>query len=77
MEQFEAGVETADDTAVVDMRSREAAVEALSTAVTSNHGKTSYLTSQVNHLPPGAGRDAGARPGSGDGAGLRRGQGRN
>lgn len=75
VERFEARVGTADDTAVVDMRSREAAVEALSTAVTSNHGETSYLTSQVNHLPPGAGRDDGARPGSGEAAVVRRGQG--
>ncbi len=69
VEQFEAGMGTADDTAAADMRAREAAVEALSTSATSNHGETNYHRSQVNHLPPGAGR------GDGDGAGARAGEG--
>lgn len=52
--QFEAGMGTADDTAAADMKSREAAVEALSSSATSNHGEANYHHSQVNHLPPGA-----------------------
>lgn len=67
--QFEAGMGTADDTAAADLRAREAAVEALSTSATSNHGESNYHHSQVNHLPPGAGR------GHGDGAGAQAGQG--
>jgi len=50
---FEAGMGTADDAAAADMKSRETAVEVLSSSATSNHAESSYHTSQVNHLTPG------------------------
>lgn len=61
VEQFEAGMRSADDTAAADMGSREAAVEELSTTVTRNHGHSSHHTSQGDRLPPGSGRDGGGQ----------------
>lgn len=55
VEQFEAGMGTADDTAAADFKAREAGVEALASSATSNHGESRYHNSQVNNLPPGAG----------------------
>ncbi len=51
VEQFEAGMGTADATAAEDLRAREAAVDALVTSSGSNHGESRYRDSQVNHLP--------------------------
>ncbi len=64
VEQFEAGMGTADDIAAADLRAREVAVEALKDSATSNHGESRYHNSQVNHLPLDAGR------GGGDDAGV-------
>ena len=60
VEQFEAGMGTADDTAADDLRAREVAVDALVTSSGSNHGESRYHHSQVNHLPPDAGSGAGS-----------------
>ncbi|MEJ7794531.1 MAG: hypothetical protein WKF50_03195 [Nocardioides sp.] len=68
VEQFEAGMGTADDTAAADLKAREVAVEALAASATSNHGESQYHNSQVNHLPPDAGPDPG--PGGGDEVGV-------
>lgn len=59
VEQFEAGMGTADDTAAADLRAREVAVEALKDSATSNYGESQYHNSQANHLPPDAGRGGG------------------
>lgn len=62
VEQFEAGMGNADDTAAADLRASESAVDALAYSAASNHGESSYRNSQVNHLPPSAG------PGGGQGS---------
>ena len=53
VEQFEAGMGTADDTAAADLKARETAVEALAASATGNHGESYYRDSQVTHLPEG------------------------
>lgn len=60
VERFAAGMSTVDDTAAADLKSREAAVEALSSSARSNHGESTYRNSQVNHLPPGAKAEEGS-----------------
>lgn len=81
IEQFEAGMGTADDTAASDLLAREAAVEALQSSAASNHGQNSYLDSRANHLSPTSGspeapgRGDGAGSGDGDEAGAERGEG--
>lgn len=65
VEQFEAGMGTADDTAAADLRARENAVDALVTSAGSNHGESRYHDSQVNHLPPDATGQGGAQEGDG------------
>jgi hypothetical protein len=52
VEQFETGMGAAEETAAADLRSRKAAVEALSASATSNHGESSYRSSRATHLPP-------------------------
>ena len=59
VEQFEAGMGTADDTAAEDLRAREAAVDALVASSGSNYGETQYHNAQVNNLPAEGETDAG------------------
>lgn len=63
VEQFEAGMGNADDTAAADLRVSESAVDALAYSAASNHGESSYRNAQVDNLPPGAG-DGGASQGA-------------
>ena len=66
VEQFAAGMGTADDTAATDLQARQAAVEVLAASAESNHGESRYHNSQVNHLPPDSGRGSDGA-GAGDG----------
>jgi hypothetical protein len=67
VEQFEAGMGTADDTAAEDLRAREVAVDALVTSSGSNHGESRYRHSQVDHLPSDAATDGAGGVREGDG----------
>lgn len=70
VEQFVAGMGTADDTAAADLQAQQAAVEMLAASAQSNHGESQYHNSQVNHLPPDSGRDGGRDSGGDSGGGA-------